>query len=137
SLIPRELPGTQGALTVFWSADSKSIAFFAEGKLKTIPVSGATPQTLCDVPVLTDFDNGTWNRQGTLVFSSGGILHQVSTDGGRPTPLTTLDTARHEKAHGAPQFLPDGRRLLFVITSSDPNMAGVYETSLDHPDQRI
>jgi Tol biopolymer transport system component/DNA-binding winged helix-turn-helix (wHTH) protein len=137
SLIPRELPGTQGALTVFWSADSKSIAFFAEGKLKTIPVSGATPQTLCHVPVLTDFDNGTWNRQGTLVFSSGGILHQVSTDGGQPTPLTTLDAARHEKAHGAPQFLPDGRRLLFVITSSDPNTAGVYETSLEHPDQRI
>jgi Tol biopolymer transport system component len=92
---------------------------------------------LCDVSVLTDFDNGTWSRDGTLVFSSGGILHQVPAAGGAPTALTRLDAERHETGHGAPQFLPDGRRLLFVITSSDPNQAGVYETSLDRPGERV
>src|SRR4051794_17340297 len=89
------------------------------------------------MPVLADFDNGTWNRKGTLVFSSGGILYRVPAEGGHPTSLTKLDAARHETGHGAPQFLPDGQRLLFVVTSSDSNTAGVYETSLDHPDERV
>ena len=35
----RPLPGTEGALSYFWSPDSRSIAFF-DGKLKRIPVAG-------------------------------------------------------------------------------------------------
>ncbi len=137
SLLARELPETAGASTLFWSPDSQWIAFFAEGKLKKIFLSGAAVQTLCYAPVLTEWDSGTWNRDGAIVFSSGGILHRVSATGGPSAALTALNAARHEMSHEAPQFLPDGQRLLFVITSSDANNAGVYATSLDHPDERL
>lgn len=137
SLLALELPDTAGASTLFWSPDSQWIAFFTEGKLKKVSLSGTAVQTLCYAAVLGEWDSGTWNRDGAIVFSSGGILHRVQATGGPSAPLTTLNAAHQETSHGAPQFLPDGRRILFVINSSDANNAGVYATSLDHPAERI
>jgi hypothetical protein len=36
----RPLPGTESAQLPFWSPDSRWVGFFAEGKLKKIPVAG-------------------------------------------------------------------------------------------------
>ena len=44
----KKLAGTEGAIFPFWAPDSKRIAFFAGGKLKTIGASGGSVQTLCD-----------------------------------------------------------------------------------------
>jgi eukaryotic-like serine/threonine-protein kinase len=38
------LAGTEGATFPFWSPDSKSIAFFADGNLKKIEASGGPVQ---------------------------------------------------------------------------------------------
>ena len=46
----RPLPGTERGRHPFWSPDSRSLGFFANGKLKRIDVSGGTAQTLCDAP---------------------------------------------------------------------------------------
>lgn len=40
------LPGTEGASYPFWSPDNTYVAFFADGKLRKVAVSGGTPQTL-------------------------------------------------------------------------------------------
>src|SRR5437763_5701251 len=37
---PHALAGTENAVQPFWSADGKSIGFFADGKLKRIPAGG-------------------------------------------------------------------------------------------------
>ena len=50
--------------------------------------------------------------------------------------MTTLNAARGEYSHGWPEFLPDGRRFLFVVRSSQPEHSGIYLTSLDKPDER-
>src|SRR5262245_61194649 len=50
SLVPRPLPGTEGAGAIFWSPDNDFIGFFADGKLKKVDVSGKPPQTLCEAP---------------------------------------------------------------------------------------
>lgn len=42
SLSPQSLAGTENASLPFWSADSRHIAFFADGKLKRIPASGGS-----------------------------------------------------------------------------------------------
>ena len=49
SLTAQALPGTEGASYPFWSPDSRSIAFFANVKLKKIEVTGGSVQTVCDV----------------------------------------------------------------------------------------
>jgi WD40-like Beta Propeller Repeat len=62
-----------------------------------------------------------------IVFAaggSGGLLKVPATTGGQPSPLTTLQT--NETSHRFPQFLADGRRLLYF---SPPD--AVYLGSLD------
>ena len=44
---------------------------------------------------------------------------RVADEGGTPEALTTVDPAKGEIAHIRPQFLPDGRHLLFTITPKD------------------
>lgn len=51
-------------------------------------------------------------------------------------PLTTLDASRGENSHHMPQFLPDGRRFLFVIQAGKPEHSGLYVASLDTPTER-
>ncbi len=132
SLTALALPGTEGASYPFWSPDSRFIAFFAGGRLKKIELSGKSPQILCDA-----FDpvGGTWNREGTIVFSrgfSGEPLYRVPASGGTPAPVTRLDQSRREDSHRWPHFLPDGRHFLYLasISTRQANNA-IYVGSLD------
>ena len=43
---PRPLAGSDGATFPFWSSDSRSIGFFAEGKLKRLDLAGGAAQVL-------------------------------------------------------------------------------------------
>ncbi len=76
SLAAHELPGTDGAAFPFWSPDSRSIGFFASGKLRRIDIAGGTPTDICDVPVGR---GGTWNTDGVIVYNAvnDGPLLQV------------------------------------------------------------
>src|SRR5262249_37832531 len=100
------LAGSDGATAPFWSADSRSIAFFAEGKLKRVDVAGGPPQTVCEAG---NARLGDWNRDGVIVFGvAGGPLHRVPASGGDPKPLLDFDKSRQEIAQVFPHFLPDG-----------------------------
>jgi predicted Ser/Thr protein kinase len=44
----RLLPGTEGALSPFWSPDSKSVAFWAAGKLQRADLAGTPPVPICE-----------------------------------------------------------------------------------------
>jgi Tol biopolymer transport system component len=135
----RPLPGTTGALGgFFWSADSTQLAFAADGELRKIALASGTVLRLCKLPQ-NEFDAGTWNASGTIVFDDGGPtarLYTVSETGGDARPFTSLDESRGEATHAFPQFLPDGRHLLFVVGSGAEETAGLYVTSLESPDEK-
>ncbi len=126
SLSAQKLDRTDNAVFPFWSPDSQTIAFFADGKLKRIPVSGGSPLTICDAP---NPDGGTWNREGVIVFApdTNGPLLRVPAAGGVSTPVTTLDKTQQETAHIWPQFLPDGQRFLYWTRGGK---GGIYVQSL-------
>jgi serine/threonine protein kinase len=135
SLEVRELPGTDTRPTpppFFWSPDSRFIAYSApEGKLKKVDLAGSPPQLLCDTtgPNAT---GGAWNSDGVIVFGgSNGGLTRVSETGGTPSPVTALDPSRKETRHAFPMFLADGRRFVYLRTSTVPENSGVYLGSLD------
>ena len=110
----RALPGTFGAVSPFFSPDGEWLGFFAEGKLKKVPVGGGTPTAICDAP---DGLGGSWSGTGTIVFAAatGGPLQQVSASGGKPARATELDVSRGEFSHRWPEFLPDSETVLYTV----------------------
>ena len=64
--VAQPLAGTEGAISPFWSPDSRSIGYFANGKLFKVDASGGRPQSLCDV---REDRGGAWNRDGVILFA--------------------------------------------------------------------
>jgi Tol biopolymer transport system component len=118
------IPGTEESTHPFWSPDSRSIAFFAQGKLKKVDVNLGGSQVLCDAP---HGRGGTWNRDGIIVFSPDFFtgLFRVSVAGGTPVELTKTDPERLESSHRWPVFLPDQRHFLYLAA----NFAGRFENN--------
>src|SRR5262249_23594772 len=102
SVEARPLVGTTGAAQPFWSPDSRSVAFMADGKLKKIEIASAAVQTICDVQGTA----GTWSRNGDILFRSdvSRSIERVAAAGGRPVPIVPPDPARGELWVNWPQF---------------------------------
>jgi serine/threonine protein kinase len=133
SLEVRPLPGSEGIIGLspppFWSYDSRFVVYGAQGRLKKSEVSGTPAQTIADTGV-PFVQGGTWSRDGVILYAKNtSNLEQVPSSGGTPVGVTTL--APGEMAHRYPQFLPDGRRFLYLRVSSSPEKTGVYVGSLD------
>ena len=137
SLDARALPGTDSAIFPFWSPDSRSLGFFAEGQLKTIDLNGDSVQVVCAVQIGR---GGAWGPDGAIIFSAGPStpLMRVSASGGTPTPLTKIDPAQHT-SHRWPVFLPDGKHFLYLAIHHDPSKSpnnALYYASLDGRENR-
>ncbi len=134
-LTAQPLPGTDGGIAGFWSPDSRTIGFGADGKLKKIEATGGPPLTLADAPNLR---GGSWNSDGVIVFAPGqaGPLMRVSSAGGAATPVTKIDAARNEVTHRYPWFLPDGRHFLYGSGSAGGAHVNVRVGALDSPEAR-
>jgi len=113
------LPGTENVLDPFFSPDGQWIGFFADGKLEKISVQGGATVTLCDAP---NERGGSWGEDGTIVFTPDlrVPLANVSSAGGMPQPLTTLDKQAGEITQRWPQMLPGGKAVLFT-SNTHPN----------------
>ena len=120
----RPLQGTDSALFPTWSPDSRSIAFFTEGKLKRIEIAGGAPLTLCDASIGVAPGGATWNRNAIILFGGGAGLHRVSASSGTPALVTTVDVSRKETGHGFPQFMPDGNRFCPSWRATMPTCKG-------------
>lgn len=137
SLSAELVPGTDGAVSPFWSPDSRFIGFFSpgEGALKKVGITGGPVRTIG--PAQAD-GAATWGHDGTILFTQflGGI-YRVSADGGTPTQVTQPDKAKRELNHYWPEFLPDGRHFLYMATSLEATgvraTPSVFVASLDSP----
>jgi Tol biopolymer transport system component len=137
SFTSRPLAGTEEAYGAFWSADSRNLGFFAEGKIKRVAATGGPVLTLCEVDQAR---GGSWNRQDVIIFAKfPGEVYRVPASGGTPEPATHFDPARHDTTHRWPYFLPDGNHFVYMASSlgvaSDDNV--FYLSSLDGKVNRI
>ena len=130
SAAAKPLDGTDGATFPFWSADSLSLGFFANGKLNRLDVSGGPPLALCDVAIGR---GGTWGADGTILFTPNvsSPVFRIAASGGTPQQVTTLNGSLNERSHRWPQFLPDNRHFLFFAQKAVVGIGGIYVGSLD------
>jgi Tol biopolymer transport system component len=122
------LPGVEidrNTFALFWSPDSRYLAYWADQKLQRIDVAGRTPELIADVKELPF--GGSWNRDGIIIYGSGAGIMQVAASGGSPSALTK---SGEREAHIGPQFLPDGRHFLY-LRSGAPGSRTVHVGSLD------
>lgn len=128
SLELKPLSGTSRARTPFWSPDGRSIGFFSDGKLKTMPADGGPAQALCDETGLGR--GGTWSRDNGILFATdSGSIRRVHASGGGCSDVIGPDGSRRI---GLPVFLPDGRHFLYASVGDEAAL-GVYVAALDNP----
>ena len=116
----RPLPGTDGATSVFWSPDGRSLAFFADGKLKRIDLPDGAAVTICDArrAAFSARHLGSrgrhphrrrpTERRSTLSRPAGGtpreILPSESIEGRSARALAVVPPGRQAlPLHGAPR----------------------------------
>jgi serine/threonine-protein kinase len=110
----KPISGTEGGINPFLSPDNRWVGFWADGKLKKVPVDGGVPDPLCDAG---EIYGASWGPDNSIVFAGGyGLgLSRVSADGGKPESPTTPDPKRKEYSHRQPSWLPNGRAVLFTV----------------------
>ena len=123
--------GRRQSVEPAWSPDGRFIAYheMAGGGIWIVPSRGGEPRKVADAG-----SSPAWSPDGQRIafqlaarselFSFGSTNPQssimvVNADGsGPPVPLTT---AGHPAGpHGAPAWMPDGRRIVFATSGSDP-----------------
>src|SRR5262249_54555866 len=133
------LPGTEGASYPFWSPDASAVAFFANGRLRSVNLSGGAPRTLARVQSAR---GGSWGTRDVIIFApdAQSVIWRVNADGTGVAPVTEGADTEEDQSHRWPVFLPDGRRFLFWAgnfgNSRDDRFSGIYASSLDNKEKK-
>jgi serine/threonine-protein kinase len=112
------MSGTENGTNPFFSRDSQSLGFFADGKLKKISLLGGDARPICDAP---NPRGASWGSDDTIVFSptAASGLSIVSATGGSPRSLTVLTPEGRAKSHRWPQILPNGMWVLYTVWTGE------------------
>jgi eukaryotic-like serine/threonine-protein kinase len=121
STAAQPLAGTENAVFPFWSADSRSLGFFADGKLRIIDASGGAVQTLADAPQPR---GGAWGAGGVILYSPSPTspVLRIPAAGGTPSQAISQEKADSfalARSPRWPAFLPDGRHFIFFKFGPD------------------
>ncbi len=131
------LKGTEGAISPFFSPDSRSVGFFARGQLMKVALDDGSVSAICPAE---EPRGGAWADDGTIVFAPRpeGPLYRVPAGGGTPAQATTLDTTAGELSHRWPQPLPGGAGFLFSVhTASDASRPGAIAAWRPRDNKRV
>ncbi len=119
----RRIAGTAGGSQPTFAPDGRSLAFFADRKLKRVPRAGGAAIVVAEIG--GNPRGASWGEDGTIVLAphQNSGLFRVSAAGGTLEPLTRLDESADEASHRWPQVLPGGTHVLFTVAVED----GTYD----------
>jgi serine/threonine-protein kinase len=110
------IPGTEEGHSAFFSPDGKWLGFATDRYMRKVSLDGGAPVTLCECP----WGGGTWGPDDTIVYTPDypDGLFRLPASGGTPQQLTQPDNSKGELGHWWPEFLPDGKTILFTNFST-------------------
>jgi eukaryotic-like serine/threonine-protein kinase len=124
--VVKPLAGTDNSSFPFWSPDSRSLGFFAAGKLMRIDVESGLIKTLTE----TNGRGGAWGSNGVILYGAGSTpIFRIPADGGTPVAVTQLP--ENQGTHRNPRFLPDGRHFLYWGVNGGVETRAVYVANAD------
>jgi Tol biopolymer transport system component len=129
ALSARALDGTEDASEPFWSPDSRSIAFIAQGMIKVVDLSGGLP--VVRGAATRDTRGGAWAPDGTILISPSATadLHRLASDGSL-RPVFSSTATGNPMLDRYPWMLSDGRHFVFVHRNRDRSLRGIYLATL-------
>src|ERR1700722_18377409 len=108
SLDMRPVPGTEGAWSIFWGRDSRSIFYSVKQTLKEVNLETGSGRSVAELPFIPIL--GTWRLNGDLVLYLGeGDIQELRTQDGNLRKGPVFEGLRW------PQFLPGGERLIYSV----------------------
>jgi eukaryotic-like serine/threonine-protein kinase len=119
----------QGVGSPFWSPDGRSVAIAGGGELVRVGLAPGSVSTSL-ARVNTNIE-GAWSAGGAILIGlvNDGI-YRIPAGGGPPTRVTAPNAGRGETRHLLPQFLPGGRRFLYIAGSDKPGGSALWAGSL-------
>lgn len=130
--------GTDGAEQPFWSPDARTLAFFADGKLKRVAREGGSAQTIAERASMPR--GGDWSTSDVILYVPDlfeGAIWRVSAGGDTPRAVVEPDRDAQEQSLLWPRFLPDGRAFLYVRDSSRAGEDALLVRSLEIDDATV
>jgi eukaryotic-like serine/threonine-protein kinase len=128
---PKLIANTDGVTEPFWSPDSRSVGYFAAGKMYRVDIAGGSPRL---ITAATNGRGGAWNFSGTILYAPNPTagLRTVRDSGGVGQPFASQDSTEQSRTCRWPQFLPDGQHFIcFARSSVSAAESGVFAGSLD------
>ena len=116
---PRQIEDADGVHFVFWSPQSDYVGYLVEDTVRKSAVRDGASTTVHTFSqrVL----EATWGADDLIIAEvtrrQYNELMEVSADGGPARVYLTPDSTEGEDSFFSPRFLPDGRALIFGITS--------------------
>ena len=109
-LDPAPIPGSEGGILPFFSADGQTIGFRQGNRLVKVSLAGGPVTPLCDAPGSTY--GATWTPGDTVIFASDSGLMEVPAAGGVRHLLAKPDSG---EAFLWPDVVTDGHAVLFTV----------------------
>jgi eukaryotic-like serine/threonine-protein kinase len=102
------VPGTEGAWSLFWAPDSRSIFFSVKQVLKQTNLDTGSGRTVAELPYIPQL--GMWRSNGDMLLYLGpGDIYELRLSDGNLQKGPAFEGIRW------PQFLPGGDRLLYAV----------------------
>jgi serine/threonine-protein kinase len=113
ALRPSPIPGTDNAVSPFFSPDGRHVGFILNGRtVRTVSLTGGPPLTLSDS---INSSGGDWGEDGYVYIEIDDGLARIRATGGPLERVYRFAEERSEIGAEWPNVLPGGKGLIFRV----------------------
>jgi Tol biopolymer transport system component/tRNA A-37 threonylcarbamoyl transferase component Bud32 len=135
-LRPTPIPGTDGAVSPFFSPDGRQLGFVRNGRtVRILSLEGGPPLTLSDS---INSSGGDWGTDGYVYIEVDSGLARIRATGGPLEPIYKFSTERRDIGAEWPNALPGGHGLIFRLRRAGqaPSEFDIMGMTLPHGEAR-